>query len=82
MIPVLRPGLSGREVVEDAKTEVLAVIRRRIMQLREVGAFDGLREPTLRELSEGDDPCFVHRLFMVLTTDTFLQLFQLCIRIW
>lgn len=61
-MPILRPGLSGREVVEDAKTEVLAVIRRRMMQLREVGAFDGLREPTLKALSEGGNSCFVHRM--------------------
>jgi hypothetical protein len=55
---------SGREAVEELKTKVLAVIKRRWLQMRPVGSFDSLQDTTLKDLSEGEqlrfqcDLCF------------------------
>jgi hypothetical protein len=41
-------------VVEDTRAKILAVIQRRWLQMRPVGAFDELEEWALREISEGN----------------------------
>lgn len=51
--PLLSVDSNGREVVEDTKAKLLQVIKRRWLQMRPVGAFDGLEEWALREISEG-----------------------------
>ena len=44
----------GRQLIETAKEGVLAHIRRRWMQIKDAGGFDGLENWSLKEISDGD----------------------------
>ncbi|KAJ9103386.1 hypothetical protein QFC19_004485 [Naganishia cerealis] len=44
---------SGRHAIERTKREVLAVIKRRWLQMKPLASFDGLEDGTLKEISQG-----------------------------
>jgi hypothetical protein len=52
-LPLLPIGSNSREAVEETRTKMLAVIKRRWLQMRPVGAFDQIEDWSLREISEG-----------------------------
>lgn len=51
--PALAPGSENRLLLERTRVEVVKHIRRRWMQIREKGGFEGLEAWALKEISDG-----------------------------
>ena len=51
---ILKPRSLNRQQIEQAKDGVLEHIRRRWMQIRDAGGFDGLENWSLKEISDGE----------------------------